>query len=359
MGSATIDVVPYSGALAVVDLLTPGQTIVLGNFGPVQSGVLTDVDGTLGPSDDGIATFSTQPVTYIGSGTATPGVAVPGPLIIPLGASVDVVAFEAGGQIYFHYPDGEPDFTSAIAVVIEIDSTPYPIFTPVCFESSALISTPSGDRPAHSLRAGDEVLDIDGRAHPILWIGRRWINLNSCGPRARARMAPVIIPQNTLRAERPSQDLRLSQRHLMLIRHPLCALFHAEPALLVPAGAMIGAGGHLDLSAQSITYVHIMCEDHVILRANGLAAETFLPGPQAILSLTPRQRTTLFDTPGSNERARSMIAAAKVLGLREGRFLMSEIRRFDEANERRENSPIKYRALRNPHKAVTTKNIAI
>ena len=60
MGSATIDVVPYSGALAVVDLLTPGQTIVLGNFGPVQSGVLTDVDGTLGPSDDGIATFSTQ-----------------------------------------------------------------------------------------------------------------------------------------------------------------------------------------------------------------------------------------------------------------------------------------------------------
>lgn len=339
MGSATIDVVPYNGALAVVDLYTPGQTIVLGDFGPTQSGILTDVDGTLGPSDDGIATFSSQPVTYIGSGTATPGVAVPGPLIIPLGTPVDVVAFEAGGQVYFHYPDGEPDFTGAIAVVIDIDTTPYPIFTPVCFEADSLISTPTGPRPAHSLRSGDMVQDIFGRAHPIRWIGRRVVDLSACDPAARARLAPVLIPRDTLRSARPSRDLRLSQNHLLLIRHPLCSLFHGEPEVLVPAAAMIGAGGQLDLNAGTVTYIHILCDSHVILRANDLAAESFLPGPQALAALTPCQRKALWDLPDGGDRIRSMVAAATVLGLRDARFLLTEIQRFTQQQKSAPKNP--------------------
>lgn len=325
MGSTTIDVVPYNGALAIVDLLTAGQTIVLGDFGTVQSGILTDADGTLGSADDGIATFSSQPVTYIGSGTATPGVAVPGLGTVPLGASVDLVAFEAGGQVYFHYPDGDLDFTGAIAVVIDIDTTPYPLFTPVCFQSGTLLSTPEGECPAESLKPGDWLLDIYGAAHRVTWTGHRRVQLDSCGPRARSRLAPIVIPPNLLHGYRPARELRLSRQHLLLIRHHLCSFFFGEDQLLIPAAALLGNGASVDMETCCVTYIHIMCENHVILRANGMAAETFLPGPQAIAALTPRQRISLLSQPCQRDRASDMTAAAPVLSMRDAKFLISEI----------------------------------
>ncbi|WP_169052658.1 Hint domain-containing protein [Pseudooceanicola onchidii] len=311
--------------MATVDLYTAGRTIVLGDFGPTQSGTLTDADGTLGTADNGIATFASQPITYIGSGTATPGVAVPGPLIIPLGASVDVVVFESGGQVYFHYPDGPPDFTSAVALVLNIDTTAYPLFTPVCFHADTLISTPHGHRPAGKIRAGQLVLDIHGRAHTVVWTGRRHVALGACDDTARTRLAPVVIPPGLLGQAGPRTGLRVSRNHLILIRHPKCAYYFGADAVLVKASALLGVGATLDLTTPAITYVHLMCDSHVILNADGLEAETFLPGPQAVAALTPSQRLALMRCPGATTLIKSMAAAAPVLSQRDARFLLTQV----------------------------------
>ncbi|GGE41526.1 hypothetical protein GCM10011360_31280 [Primorskyibacter flagellatus] len=325
MGSAIIDVEPYLGALTVLDLLSAGQTIVLGQFGTPESHTITDVDGILGPGDDGIATLSGQPITYVGSGTATPGVAVPGVGTVPLGSPSDLVVFQAGGTTYFHYPDGPPDLTGAVAVVIDIDATPYPLFTPVCFTADAMISVPGGECPAGDLREGDLIEDAEGNAHAILWTCRRQVSLSSCGPRARERLAPVVIPAGAFGPGRPSRDLRLSQQHLVRIRHVLAALYFADDTILLPARALIGRQARLDLEAEHVTYVHIMTERHVVLRANGLATETFLPGPQALAAMTPGQRIAFRADRHRTDIARRMVPAGRILSVRDGRFLSREI----------------------------------
>ena len=161
MPSSTIDAVAYDGSLLSLDLLSGSQTLVLSSFGSTTSGTFTNDNAVFDSNDDGVATFNGEPVTYIGSGTATPGVEVLG-IVVPLGTSKDIVAFEAGGQIYFVYPDGPPNLLSAVAVVIDLSPAPYSDFTPVCFGAGTLILTPSGERAVETLQPGDFVLDIEG-----------------------------------------------------------------------------------------------------------------------------------------------------------------------------------------------------
>lgn len=323
MGSATIDVVPYNGALLTFDLLSGVQTIVLGDFGAEQSGVLTDTDGILGPTDDGVATFQGNPITYIGSGTATPGVNVPGVGILPLGSPVDMVAFEAAGQIYFHYPAGDPDVTGSVALVVDLDPTPYPIFSPVCFASDTMIMTPDGEVAAIDLRQGDLVQDIHGKAHPILWTSHRTVALDHCGPRARASLAPVEIPSALFQPDAPDRTLRVSRNHLILMRHPILDLYFGMDQALVPAGAYIGLAAKTDMRCPRITYVHFMCEAHVVVQANGVEAESFYPGKQAMAALTPIQRDDFHHSVPRRVKSRPMRLAAPVLKMQEARLAIA------------------------------------
>lgn len=325
MGSVTIDVVPYHGALLTLDLISGPQTIVLGDFGAETSGTLTDADGTLGPSDNGIATFSGQALTYVGSGTATPGVFVPGVGIVPLGTTVDVVSFEAGGQIYFHYPAGDPDLLGAVALVVDMDATPYPIFTPVCFADDTMISVPGGQRAARDIRPGDLVEDIDGNVHSVIWSSHREVNLSVFGPRARASLAPVVLPASLIGRHGMGDRLVVSRNHLIHFRHTLAQLYFGSSRVLLPAGAFVGTLGKIDATAPRITYVHFMCAAHAVVRANGVAAETFFPGPQALSSLTPVQKRELERNPICLNAARTMRHAAPVLGMKDAKFLLSEI----------------------------------
>ncbi|MBY6164655.1 Hint domain-containing protein [Pseudooceanicola nitratireducens] len=324
MGSASIDVIPYNGALLAANLLSSVQNIVLADFGTQLSGTITDTDGILGPGDDGIATFQGNPISYVGSGTATPGVFVPGVGTVPLGTTVDLVVFEAGGQIYFHYPAGDLDLTGAIAVVVDIDPTPYPIFSPACFVADTMIATPDGERRAIDLRPGDRVRDIHGRDHAILWTSQRHVALSSCGSETRATLAPVTLPP-ALTGGDGGRSLSVSRNHLILMQHAALQLHFGLDQALVPAGAFAGFGGTTDLSARAVTYVHIMCDSHVILRANGTAAETFFPGPQAMAALGPLQRRDFHADPRRTALVARMRHAAAVLTMQEARFLLAEI----------------------------------
>ena len=84
MADATITATPYDGDLLTLQLLSPDVTHVLADFGTPTTQTLSDDDGWLSDADDGIATFGGDPIDYIGSGTATPGVDVGG-FIVPLG----------------------------------------------------------------------------------------------------------------------------------------------------------------------------------------------------------------------------------------------------------------------------------
>lgn len=89
MPTATIAVTAYNGSLISADLLSGSQTLLLSSLDRPATGTLFDTDNGFGNTDDGVATFDGAAVTYVGSGTATPGDEVLG-IFVPLGTAVDV-----------------------------------------------------------------------------------------------------------------------------------------------------------------------------------------------------------------------------------------------------------------------------
>ena len=276
MYSQDITVVPYNGSLLAANLLSSQQTLVLNGFGGEQTGTLQDNDGTLSDFDDGLSTFNGQPVNYIGSGTVTPGVDVLG-LTVPLGASVPVVVFEAGGQIYFHYPEGEPNLLGAVALVVDIEPVGYEVFTPICFAAGTRILTDAGERPIEDIRAGDVVVDWFGQAHGVLWSGARKLRL----PQNMDfdKWFPVRIRKNALKPGVPHRDTWLSQQHRLYLSGLEARLITGEEDCLASAKSLLNdATISLDRTVTEISYHHLLCARHVVLVANGMPAESlFLP----------------------------------------------------------------------------------
>lgn len=280
MPDANVSVTPYNGSLLGAQLLSAQRTIVLNNFGSSFSGTLTDNDGTLSDADDGLSSFNGASLNYIGSGTVQPGVNFLG-FTVPLGASKPVVVFQSGGQIYFHFPEGPPNLLGAVAMVTNITSAPYSVFTPVCFAAGTLIATPDGARPIEDLQAGDRVTDIDGAVHDILWIGGRSMDLPIGLCPDYAKWLPVRVPQDAFGPGRPDGDLLVSQQHRLLIEGAGPELMFGDARVLVPAKALLGDVVVLERNLRRVTYYHILCQRHVILLANGLPAESLYPGPVA------------------------------------------------------------------------------
>lgn len=210
-----------------------------------------------------------------------------------------------------------------------MDATPYPLFTPVCFEAETMISVPGGRRPARDLRAGDMIEDIHGVPHQIVWTSSRVIDLSVFGPRARSTIAPVVLPADRISRRGEGGNLIVSRNHLIHFRHRLAEFYFGSHRVLLPAAAFVGTLGRIDRTAPHVTYVHFMCQTHAVIRANGVAAETFFPGPQALCALPPAQRREMERNPILLKARQEMKHAAPVLRMRDARFLLAEIFRSE------------------------------
>ena len=161
MPTQDITVREYVGSLANANLLTDDPTLLLTAFSGEMEGTLADNDGTLG-SDDTQSTFEGDDITYVGSGTAQPGVEALG-VIVPLGTPVPVIVFEANGATYFHYPEGEPFVTGIVALILDIEDTPGEVF-PNPYEGTTADDIYVGDFFDNTMtgRQGDDRLEGGG-----------------------------------------------------------------------------------------------------------------------------------------------------------------------------------------------------
>lgn len=321
MGSAFIDVTPYHGTLQTVDLLSGSQTLVSFDFGASESGEIVDPDGTLGRSEGAMATFNDRPITLIGSGTVRPGVESLG-MIMPEGPAKDVVVFRSAGRTLFYYPEGAPSVPGMVAVVLRLTEDPWEAARPNCFSEGTFISTPGGEVAVEDLARGDLVEDIDGRTHPIRWISRRAFSLRNYYGRARSQVSPVLIPRNAFGPGLPHSELRLPQHHLVYLRDPSVELYFAEEAVLVPAKSLVGDCIRLEPEADQMVFYQFLCDEHLIVRANGLPTETLRLGSVGTGLMSDAQRAELSSIfPDRDGSEFAMRAAAPVLTLFEGRVL--------------------------------------
>ncbi len=77
-------------------------------------------------------------------------------------------------------------------------------------------------------------------------------------------------------------NLMLSPQHRILVRDPLADLVFGTPEVLVAAKHLVNGRTVQTVEGGSVTYVHLLFDQHEIVMANGLATESFLPGPQTV-----------------------------------------------------------------------------
>ncbi len=133
-----------------------------------------------------------------------------------------------------------------------------------CFAEGTRILTPKGEIPVENLKPGDLLITHDGQEHPILWIGRRTINLATHARPDAVR--PIIIEPEALGPAMPSRRLILSPDHALYL-----------DGVLVPAKELLNWSSiRQDEATPSVTYLHLELARHSVIFAENTPAETFL-----------------------------------------------------------------------------------
>ncbi|MDF1668483.1 MAG: Hint domain-containing protein [Roseovarius sp.] len=161
-----------------------------------------------------------------------------------------------------------------------VDSVP-------CFVAGTLISTPDGNVPVEQLEPGDLVHTQDDGPQPLRWIGSRNVA-------AKGEFAPIRIAANTFGEH---DTLMLSPLHRVLIRDSLAELLFGESEVLVAARDLVNDHSVRPVEGGTVTYVHILFDRHQVVYSEGLATESFFPGPQTTKSFEEdilREICTLF-----------------------------------------------------------------
>ena len=147
---------------------------------------------------------------------------------------------------------------------------------PSCFLAGTIISTDRGPRPVERLRAGDRLLLAKhGASVSLRLILETQVTATAHGP-------PIRIKSGALGSGMPKRPLLISPQHRVYVPR-LAGLVAARSLLSLPGVSPARGRTHLH-------YVHLVLERHGLLLANGVACESFWPGPVAMAGLPPTLR---------------------------------------------------------------------
>jgi hypothetical protein len=134
----------------------------------------------------------------------------------------------------------------------------------VCFLAGTAIACPDGERLIEDLAVGDLVVTADGTQRRVRFVGRQTFTTLFADP---LRTRPVCIRAGALGEGLPRRDLCLSPDHAILV-----------DGVLVQAGALVDGIAITRMSGlpERFTYFHIELDDHALIFAEGLPAETFV-----------------------------------------------------------------------------------
>ena len=134
----------------------------------------------------------------------------------------------------------------------------------ICFLAGTLIATPGGERPVEALSIGDLIVTADGESAPVRWIGVQSVVTFFADP---LHSFPIRIAAGALGEGLPTRDLLVSPDHALML-----------DGVLVQAGALVNGTTIVRETAmpERFTYYHVELDDHSLVLAEGVPAETFV-----------------------------------------------------------------------------------
>lgn len=186
-----------------------------------------------------------------------------------------------------------------------------------CFVAGTLIATPHGDKRVEELEPGDMVLTHDNGPQPLRWSGRRVVL-------AQDAFAPIRIAADTFGQH---GELLLSPQHRVLIRDALAELLFGDTEVLVAAKDLVNDCSVRRIEGGEVEYVHLLFDRHEVIFSEGLATESFLPGPQTTRSFEAelvREICTLFPEIDPQTGEGYSPAVRRTLRAHEARVLLAQ-----------------------------------
>ncbi|PLS22180.1 Hint domain-containing protein [Neptunicoccus cionae] len=164
----------------------------------------------------------------------------------------------------------------------------------VCFTQGCRILTAFGDLPIEHLQVGDLVHTVDNGLQPVRWIGSR--DVSRARIDAAPHLCPVLIRRDAFGPGLPSNDIRVSQKHRMVLETPEITKVFGSGGILAPASVLASDSTILlDPAPKDTRYIHLLFDEHQIVFADGIPAESFYPCPNGLMSLTPEGRAGIFE----------------------------------------------------------------
>ncbi|OUD08734.1 hypothetical protein BVC71_12460 [Marivivens niveibacter] len=155
----------------------------------------------------------------------------------------------------------------------------------ICFTPGTRIVTPQGARPIETLKVGDLVVTRDHGLQPIRWIQQRTVP-------AVDRFAPIRIRPGVVTGQ--ERDLLVSPQHRMLFQGYRSELLFGDSEVLISAKHLIDDKLVTREEGGTVTYVHMLFDQHEIVFAEGAASESFHPGDIGLSAITDEARDELF-----------------------------------------------------------------
>ena len=162
-----------------------------------------------------------------------------------------------------------------------------------CFTPEVLLATQRGAVPAGQIRVGDMLQTADNGYQPVIWVGKRHLAASELAQ--HPHLKPYCLqPGGLLTPERP---MLLSPQHRLLVNRSSFGQDWLKDESFLSAKLLAEVDVQCSqrlLADCGVTYVHLMTERHEVIFAEGIATETFWPGPEAIRGLSEADRRELF-----------------------------------------------------------------
>lgn len=186
------------------------------------------------------------------------------------------VSDDGSGNAVLTFPEGE---SITLQGITPEQMTPAQMIASgiPCFTAGTMILTPDGERLVEDLRPGDLIMTRDNGPQPIVWCDSR-----SIGPAelsATPELRPIKLSADWTGTGR---DLLVSPQHGVVVAGRDGESFARANQLARLAGGKV----RVAQGVRRVDYVHVLLPRHDIIFSNGLATESFYPGPRSVSTLS-------------------------------------------------------------------------
>lgn len=157
-------------------------------------------------------------------------------------------------------------------------------FAPVCFAAGTRIQTDRGLRQIEDLAAGDLLQTLDQGLVPVRWVGGA--SVPGTGRNAPVRIQPQVLGN--------TRALVVSQNHRILVTGPMAELLFGDHEVLVAAKHLVNDTTIRITPCNSITYYHLLLDEHQVIFAEGTPSESLYLGECALDSYVPAVQDELI-----------------------------------------------------------------